>query len=427
MATFVEPSYGRGIVTDILSKKDLNAFGEWIVPSGTELLANEAANASAAITGGPQAGFEYDDSLSSGLTATFATGEAFVGGRYLLSDDISQTDNITGNPIHEVSLPANDNTTVYLGPDIRNDPNATDRLIIGRQDSGQDDFGALDDPAAIPLADIVTGSSSILEVTDRRQLTPEIDVRSSGASTADALSGIPPADWARTDTLESFEQSVSFGDCYGTPGSGDGEILRVGGAYSDWVLAAGTGKGRIAMSYNAVIKNGSWQVIRGGGGDNCSILTMNHGEPGIGSGALILTGSFVTSSSTTDGETIADGDWEWVGHDGTESYVNGEQGTAVTIRPDAPSASAISAGTGISWIDTDGGILKYTYESGGTPLTKAPGYPSVEDKSNHPDLTERQSIDDAVLYTIGTDLYLAFENQLFELSKTDVTSSESGF
>lgn len=106
-------------------------------------------------------GFEYNSSASSGLTAVFDGGEAFVWG-WICRD--TQT---------SVDLPANDKTTVSVGynPDasLGSGESAADSSNITLDvDSA---FNALDPKTE--LYDITTDGSSITGVTDRRRLGNE--------------------------------------------------------------------------------------------------------------------------------------------------------------------------------------------------------------------------------------------------------------
>lgn len=130
---------------------------EWIVDTG---------GLSAVIASVDETGvnsFEYDATASSGLTAVFDGGEAFISG-WLVRDTQSS-----------VSLPADSTTRVYAGYDINavlasgEAPSDSSNVIVGP--SG--DFSAEDPRAAIYR--ITTDASSITDVEDLRTLGKPYD------------------------------------------------------------------------------------------------------------------------------------------------------------------------------------------------------------------------------------------------------------
>jgi hypothetical protein len=176
MPPVVEPTYGRAAISPVLSLAN-DYSGDYVVPDDEDAIAATAASIGGVdVTAGPHNAFAYDPGNSSGLTVRIDTGEAFVGGRYLVSDDTSPTRTaVDGStvPVHDVDLPANATTTVSIGPDDRANSVATDQLIIG-----PDSAFPAPETQRLPLYDFTTDGSSVTSVTDRRRTGEVIDVSS---------------------------------------------------------------------------------------------------------------------------------------------------------------------------------------------------------------------------------------------------------
>jgi len=176
MPPVVEPTYGRAVISPVLSLAN-DYSGDYVVPDDQDAIAATAASVGGVdVTAGPHNAFAYDPGNSSGLTVRIDTGEAFVGGRYLVSDDVSATRvAVDGStvPVHDVDLPANATTTVSIGPDDRANSVATDQLIIGLDSA----FPTAETPR-LPLYDFTTDGSSVTGVADRRRTGKAIDVAS---------------------------------------------------------------------------------------------------------------------------------------------------------------------------------------------------------------------------------------------------------
>lgn len=150
MTVIVEPSKSRGEANhENLSATSRWGAVDWIVPSDVDKnasrhgLSNTPLNAFAATTS------------TSSLDVSFDTGEAFIHGTWLASDDTTHTDHPS-----DVTLPSNSTTTVYLGYDL----SASDTILIGK--SG--DF-ASNDPK-IPIYDFTTDGSGVTDTFHRRPI-----------------------------------------------------------------------------------------------------------------------------------------------------------------------------------------------------------------------------------------------------------------
>jgi len=156
MVVRIEPTNGSGINRAVSSRRlaaaSRYAGSDWIVPATRDINATRDG----ALAAGPLGGFARIDGDNSNQTVQFDTGEAFVGGAYLASDDTSASEHTVG------PLPDNATTTIYLGWDL----DTADTLIIGP--SG--DF-ASEDPK-VELWEVTTDGTSITADTDRRATAP---------------------------------------------------------------------------------------------------------------------------------------------------------------------------------------------------------------------------------------------------------------
>lgn len=368
MTTVVEPTFRRNIISPLLSRLHEFASGDWIVPAGTTKLSDEAA-LHTQLTAGPYDGFAYSNTSSSGLTARFGTGEAFVGGRFLASDDATMTDDATTELVHAVDLPASQTTTVYLGPDDRTNNAATDRLIIGRDDSGVSHFPS-DTTPKTELYNLTTDVDSITAIEDLRTTTQQISANATSANNATSLSGQPPSSWARTDTTETFDRAVGIGN--GSPhnpvGSATDERLRIfdeltATSSTDTILQSATGAARMSVAYNSYYDGTNWRVNNGS--ENASVIGMNSGNPGLSSGAIITFGGFsvLDDASTGEGDSF---DWEWIGTDRGRWYANGEAMASIPSRSTAPPASAVPRGSAGMWVDPTAQTVNFILGDGRT-------------------------------------------------------------
>jgi hypothetical protein len=146
---------------------------DWIVPDDTDAVAAIASSvAGVSLSAGPHDAFAYDPdaATSSAFDVRFETGEAFVGGRYLVSDDITETRvAVDGStvPVHRATLASSTTgQVVSIGPDDRGNSVATDQFIIGLDG----DFPAASTPR-LPIYEFDTDSSGVTSVTDRRPTT----------------------------------------------------------------------------------------------------------------------------------------------------------------------------------------------------------------------------------------------------------------
>jgi hypothetical protein len=124
-----------------------HGHSDWVVPSDQDINATRDD----ALASGPLGGFVRNDGNDGNRNVNFATGEAFVGGAYIASDDDTVSE-------HSVLVPSSSTTTIYLGWDL----STADTLIIGPAS----DFGA-NDPK-VELWEFTTDSSSITSDTDLR-------------------------------------------------------------------------------------------------------------------------------------------------------------------------------------------------------------------------------------------------------------------
>jgi len=152
----VEPTNGSGVDRAVSSRRlaAANRYGsaDWVVPTSRDINASRDA----ALAAGPLGGFERVDGNDSNLSAQFDTGEAFIAGAYVASDDNAASE-------HTVSLPASSTTTIYLGWDL----STADSLIIGEAS----DFGTHD--PKLELWEFTTDGSSITADTDLRATSPQ--------------------------------------------------------------------------------------------------------------------------------------------------------------------------------------------------------------------------------------------------------------
>lgn len=365
MTTLVENAFGREAISDLNARLNLWGSAEYVVPKGNVGLGPVASQYSTALAEGPYNGFEYVPAASSGLTVHFDTGEALAGGYYMVSDDDTIQDSVTGDVLHDVTLPANEEVLVELRPDTRANTAATDRIIIEVAVDPATGVGAGPEEPDVSLYEFVTDGSGVVSVTDVRPTTfvmgPE-GVRSvSGDS--QRLGGRVPADYARTDIPEFFQQALGMGG--GTPrgelGSAPGEVLRLGAGFSDVVIQKPGGGNRFTLAYNAARFADGWRIINPN--DNCSVLGMNTADPGIDSGAIVAFGGFeALGKNLSEGDTF---EFEWMGFDRGIPYTNGEQGLCIPRRTTPPPLDAIPPDNAMLWYDADGGTLKFTYELAG--------------------------------------------------------------
>lgn len=160
---------------------------EWIVPDTMDVNATRHHSLAA----GPLGGFAYDSAASSGLTASFRTGELFTGGAYVASDDTTVTD-ANGNVVHEVDLDASTaNQLVKIGWNHT----GTDDLRIALESTAAADggFTSPENPR-VELWEFDTDSSSITSATGRRTLTPIVD----DAVDAQELGGVVASEYFRS-------------------------------------------------------------------------------------------------------------------------------------------------------------------------------------------------------------------------------------
>jgi len=156
MTIRVEPTNGSGIDRQISSRRIAAATryagSDWVVPDTRDINATRDG----ALAAGPLGGFDRIDGDNTNQSVQFDTGEAFVGGAYLASDDTTAAEHTVG------PLSDNATTTIYLGWDL----STADTLIIGPAG----DFGT-DDPK-IELWEVTTDGSSITGDQDLRTTAP---------------------------------------------------------------------------------------------------------------------------------------------------------------------------------------------------------------------------------------------------------------
>jgi hypothetical protein len=323
--------------------------GAWIVPDTRSLLAAEDPALDA---DGPLNAFGLQYWRRDDHEIQIDSGEAVLGGRYLASDDpfATETDQATGNDveIHEVTLPTDsEDVSVFLGIDV----GQPDRIVFGTDDdvSGW--------PSTWPRCEIFnfdTDSDGISgSPRDRRPTTRRINAvareaeQAQTAGSAERFGGAGPGSYARTDTEETFEESINFNgpELEGDSGTADGELFRIGTGFSDVVFHASNGAGRFQVAYNAEYKNGAWRIIRGG--ENCSVLAMNSSEPGLSFGAIVAIGGFsVLASDKGAGDPF---EWEWLGWDRGEPWTNGQKALTVPRRQTSPDSTQVPDGTVALW------------------------------------------------------------------------------
>jgi len=346
MTIRTEPSHGdatnsREADSTRIAAAIAKAGGEWIVPSDTDFLAtadNELAN-------GPLGGFGVAN--TNGRTLTIATGEATFSGHYLASDDTSATDSVTGNNVHDVTIPENRNDeTVYLGVDRTR----TDRIIVDIAEN----FVLSDAKAPrVALWDVNTDSSSITATSNRRVLTRSLNLKNQRyegggnpvdeAQDANFLGGIQPGNFARTDETDRFlGNHYVFAPSDSTnkqPGIPEGERMHYASGTSDFLLSLQGGHGRVVWTWNAWYDGDTWRSMVSGEGH--SLLGFSNGSPGPDSGGGNVVRASAPSNSNAD-DPIS---WNWraIGEDG-QLVVNGEEMTPVPERSNSPSSSAVPPG-----------------------------------------------------------------------------------
>jgi hypothetical protein len=211
----VEPTYGRAVISPVLSLAN-DYSGDYIVPADTDAIAATAASIGGVdVTAGPHNAFAYDSGNSSGLTVRIDTGEAFVGGRYLVSDDVSATRvAVDGStvPVHDVDLPASSTTTVSIGPDDRANSVATDQLIIGP--GGEFPTG---ETPRLPLYDFTTDGSSVTSLIDRRRTGKAIDVASVTSESINDVYQLDPTVADFGAAVNALVAEMSVGDVLEIP------------------------------------------------------------------------------------------------------------------------------------------------------------------------------------------------------------------
>lgn len=156
MTVRIEPTNGASVQRQISSRRMAAAsrYGgsDWIVPDTRDINATRDA----ALASGPLGGFDRIDGDDTNQTVQFDTGEAFVGGAYIASDDSSASEHTVG------PLPDSTTTTIYLGWDL----SSADTLIIGQ--SG--DFASTD--PKVELWEVTTDGSGITSDQDLRTTAP---------------------------------------------------------------------------------------------------------------------------------------------------------------------------------------------------------------------------------------------------------------
>jgi len=224
----VEPSVQGASNAYILARLIYEgALTDWIQPANAPLLADYVPHINN--TAVPLDAFGATHSTNS-LTVTIGTGEGFVGGAYVGTD---QT--------HDVTLPSNANAaSVYVGWKY----DATDTIIVGTASA----FRSRDPQLELWRFD-----------TDATGVTSAVDVRplgkQSGLGEITTSAGSEFARWLSTAIAETP---------VGTAGDTQGEVFRVPGASSDLVFAVETGGESFALTYNAWLDAGTWRSIIGG-------------------------------------------------------------------------------------------------------------------------------------------------------------------
>lgn len=156
MTIRIDPTNGSGMERKASSMRlaAANRYGgaDWVVPSSRDINASRDAELAA----GPLGGFERIDGDNSNLQVQFDSGEAFVGGSYVASDDNTASEHTVG------PLPTNTTTTIYVGFSL----STADTLIIGPAA----DFGTFD--PRTELWQVETGGSGIASDADLRNTSP---------------------------------------------------------------------------------------------------------------------------------------------------------------------------------------------------------------------------------------------------------------
>lgn len=199
-------------------------LGDWIQESNAQLLADHATDIDNTET--PLDAFDATYTNPT-LEPTIGTGEGFVGGAYIATDDT-----------HVATLDAfTDEQTVYVGWDYV----GTDSVTVGTVD----EFNTQDPRVAIWEFD--TDGDSITAARDQRPIGEQHDI---GPIQADD-----------GGTLGRWLSTALEPEAIGTPGDSTGEAFRVAGGTSDLIFGVDAGDGVFALTYNAYLDSGDWLGI----------------------------------------------------------------------------------------------------------------------------------------------------------------------
>ena len=377
-----EPTHGddtdtRNIDALRLAEAIAQAGDRFVAPADTDLLAtadNELAD-------GPLNAFGIES--TSGLTVTIDTGEASFGGHYLASDDITATDVVTGNPVHEVDIPANSSDeTIYLCVDRTR----TDRII-------------LDIDANIPLSDskaprvaiwdINTDDTTVTATSNRRPLTTRVNhlnaryegdnsVAVDEAVNSQFLRNKQPNQFVSADESDVLMGTYVFErgtDARGVPGESDGEYIRYAAGTSDFVQSHQGGHGRVAWAWNAYWdydnplsasepgENASWRSIVAN--EPHALIGLNSNYPGAGDAPRPSITHAVAPANDNADEPI---NWKTRTIDETnKKFVNGDAMQPIPILGGDPSNYNIPRESAAIYIEDkpDSTDLKVKMPSGG--------------------------------------------------------------
>ena len=337
--THGDPNQKRDIDSLRLAEAIANSAASYIVPTGTDLL----VSADAELSGDPLQGFA--EANRSGRTLTVDTGEATFGGHYVASDDTTVTDSVTGNNVHDATIPENrNNETVYLAVDRTR----TDRIIIDIDENIN--LSSVHAPR-VSLFDVSTDSSSITNVTNQRNTKPTLDLRNARyegpesqpvdeANKAQFLRGLQPDQFVRSDeddTLTGVYLFTPGGGSNGVPGEGSGEKLRVASGTSDFLHTQQGGNGRVALTWNAYYdgSNGVWRCIVAN--EEATMLGLSNRNPSGASGGGVVR-------AVASPKSNADAELSWQTRtldDNGDLYINGERMQTIPVRSTDPSDSNI--------------------------------------------------------------------------------------
>ena len=228
MSDEIEPSVQGGSDAYLLAQVIYRgALTDWIQPGDVTLIADFASNIDAAEL--PLDAFDLTHSGSS-LTATVETGEGFVGGAYVATDET-----------HDVTLEASTtNQTIYVGWDA----DATNALIVGTEAAFDSE-----DPKLL-IWTVSTDANGVTNADDERPLGEQTNF-----------------DQLTAGSDSEFDRFLAIGRAatpIGTAGDVQGELFRAPGAVSDLVFATETGQESAAITYNAYLDSGTWKSIVGG-------------------------------------------------------------------------------------------------------------------------------------------------------------------